>query len=437
MKKILSLVLALALCAGLAVPALAAEFSDVPPDHAFYDAIMDCSEKGIVGGYSDGTFKPANTVTKSNFAVMLSRAFYPGDVAKYNDDAYNREIYGPFAGNYLAAYYNGAFEGASFYEDFVMLRLDVMGTEINRYDMAQLMANIMKNKGFTVSDSEKTAAQARIADYSAIPDQYKDAVAAVYALGIIGGFSDGTFGGEVTMNRGQAAVVIYRLAQYVGDGVGAGPEASADTNPATGPEDPAGPGSGETAPNTPADPGQSKPETPVTPTGRTLANGKAITEDNVTEILNQLKETYPRKTDFAKGYAGLGSGRTPSKNCIDSITRQYYVHNATSTHPSTTFGCGGWAAYVADEIFGQTGVTWKKTSIANARPGDLMIQLDSAGYAMHVSIYVSESTDGFPKTMEVYNTSAGPNSSGVYKINWINTNSPSTYAIDVYTAYPD
>lgn len=160
MKKLVSLFLALVLSLGLCVPALAADFSDVPPDHPFYSAVMDCAVKGIVGGYNDGTFRPTNTVTKSNFAVMLSRAFYAGDIAKYNDDAYNRDIYGPFAGNYLAAYYNGAFEGASFYSDFVMLRLDTMSTEINRYDMAQLLANIMKNKGFTVSDSEKTDAQA-------------------------------------------------------------------------------------------------------------------------------------------------------------------------------------------------------------------------------------------------------------------------------------
>ena len=33
MKRILSLVLALILCTSLAVPALAADFSDVPPSH--------------------------------------------------------------------------------------------------------------------------------------------------------------------------------------------------------------------------------------------------------------------------------------------------------------------------------------------------------------------------------------------------------------------
>lgn len=429
MKKLASLFLALTLSLGLCVPALAAEFTDIPADHAFYDAIMDCAGKGIVGGYDDGTFRPANTVTKSNFAIMLSRAFYANNIARHND-SYNLEVYGPFAGNYLAAYYNGAFEGASFYSDFVMLRLDVMGTEINRCDMAQLMANIMKNKGFTVSDREKTDAQARIADYSAIPDQYKDAVAAVYALGIIGGFSDGTFGGEVTMNRGQAAVVIYRLAQYVGDESGAGPETSVDTDPANVPEDPAGPGSGETAPNTPADPGESKPETPVTPTGRTLTNGKAITEDNVTEILKQLEAKYPSGTNFEKGYGGLGSGRNPYSNCIAKVTNQYWRAENHSQHTSTSAGCGGWAAFVADEIFGQTNVTWRKTTLANIRPGDLMIQLDNDGYLEHVQICAGY-VDGFTTAQKIY---AASGSSKV--IDWCNC---VTIGVnyDIYTAYPD
>ena len=133
-------------------------------------------------------------------------------------------------------------------------------------------------------------------------------------------------------------------------------------------------------PVTPVDP-ESKPETPST--GRMLANGKAITEANVTEILNQLQTRYPRTTSFGSGYAGLGSGRVAAKNCIAQVTKNYTANNTklgTTGVISTAAGCGGWAAFVADEIFGQTGVTWKKTSIANARPGDLMIILDDAGY---------------------------------------------------------
>ena len=87
MKKFLSLLLALALCAGLSVPALAAEFSDVPGSHVFHDAIQDCAAKGITSGYSDGTFRPGNSVTRAQFCVMLSRAFYPEAVQKNSTEA--------------------------------------------------------------------------------------------------------------------------------------------------------------------------------------------------------------------------------------------------------------------------------------------------------------------------------------------------------------
>lgn len=65
-----------------------------------------------------------------------------------------------------------------------------------------------------------------------------------------------------------------------------------------------------------------------------------------------------------------------------------------------------------------------------------MIELDNADYLKHVDIYVSEDS-GFPKTTSVYVTDAGPNSSGVYKINWVSSSAPSTRIVDVWTAYPD
>lgn len=424
MKRIFAIVLTLALAAALAAPALAAEFTDVPASHTFHDAIAACSASGIVGGYSDGTFRPGNTVTKSNFTVMLSRAFFAGDIAK-RDNAYNREIYGPFGPNYLAVSYGGAFEGASFYEDFVMLRLGIMNTSINRYDMAQLIANILKSKGIAVSDAEKSAAASKISDYSSIPADYRDAVASAAAKGLIGGYSDGNFHGDRTMNRGQAAVVIYRLQALV---------------PAQTPEP---------APDTTPDPAASQTSADV-PAGF-LTNGKPITEENVTEILNQLQERYPGKTDFRKGYGGLGSGRSPWYNCIQQITDQYetsdngWLNGKRKTTKggkvSTFSGCGGWAAFVADELFGQTNVTWKKTTIENARPGDLLIDLDSAGYLKHVHICTGE-IDGIPKAIGVNSTDAGANSSGVYHISWGTysfgaLDDPNRIYVDVYTAYPD
>jgi hypothetical protein len=49
-------------------------FSDVPPTHAFYPYVETAVAHGVIGGYSDQTFRPANTATRAQSAVVLYRA---------------------------------------------------------------------------------------------------------------------------------------------------------------------------------------------------------------------------------------------------------------------------------------------------------------------------------------------------------------------------
>ena len=49
-------------------------FSDVASDHKNYDAIVSMSEKKIVNGYDDGSFKPDNSVTRAELCVIIARA---------------------------------------------------------------------------------------------------------------------------------------------------------------------------------------------------------------------------------------------------------------------------------------------------------------------------------------------------------------------------
>lgn len=50
------------------------EFSDLENDHWAYSAIMTMSQKGIINGYGDGTFKPNNSVSRAEFAKMLVKS---------------------------------------------------------------------------------------------------------------------------------------------------------------------------------------------------------------------------------------------------------------------------------------------------------------------------------------------------------------------------
>lgn len=57
----------------LLTPAHAAAFSDVAANVSYADAVAYVSQRGIIEGYSDGEFKPNNTVTRGQISAMICR----------------------------------------------------------------------------------------------------------------------------------------------------------------------------------------------------------------------------------------------------------------------------------------------------------------------------------------------------------------------------
>jgi len=55
-------------------------FTDVPPDHPFYIWIRCLACRGIISGYSDGTFRPYNDITRGQIAKIVSNS------AGFNDE---------------------------------------------------------------------------------------------------------------------------------------------------------------------------------------------------------------------------------------------------------------------------------------------------------------------------------------------------------------
>ena len=67
-----------------ALVADAAPYKDVPANHTFAGYIAYCQKTGIISGYADGTFKPANSLTGYAFMKMLLGALgYKADVEGY------------------------------------------------------------------------------------------------------------------------------------------------------------------------------------------------------------------------------------------------------------------------------------------------------------------------------------------------------------------
>lgn len=45
-------------------------FLDVPPDHTFYNDVMDLYEMGAINGYPDGTFRVGDNATRAHVAKI-------------------------------------------------------------------------------------------------------------------------------------------------------------------------------------------------------------------------------------------------------------------------------------------------------------------------------------------------------------------------------
>ena len=61
-------------------PVSGQRFSDVPPTHTFYEFIERMAARGIIGGYADGTFRPEANATRGQVSKIVANAFFPGCV---------------------------------------------------------------------------------------------------------------------------------------------------------------------------------------------------------------------------------------------------------------------------------------------------------------------------------------------------------------------
>lgn len=214
-RRMISLLLALSVAAALALPALAAEteatyelrsFSDVPTGHWAYDEIWLCVQHGAVQGTSRiteegvGTYAPSRTVKLADFLAVLTRLLCPEQITGTAAPGENWAT-----PNYQAALRIGLLTE----EDIPRAKL---GQGLAREDMALLLRNAARYNGETLTiDSNATAT---ITDAAAISADRLECVLQAYSAGLLGGYSDGTFGPKKTMNRAQMAVVVCRLMRY-------------------------------------------------------------------------------------------------------------------------------------------------------------------------------------------------------------------------------
>ena len=171
-------------------------FNDVPTSHWAHASISKMADKGIVAGVGDGRYSPEGTVTNAAFITMISRQFYQ---TKDGGDVW-------YAPHLQAAQNAGILKGT-------MIGMDngLANNTINRYDMAQIMYNVMGSPAATGDTS-------KISDWGSVPASYRNAVNYCYSMSLLTGVdTSGTFHGDGVMTRAQAAAVMDRLITAKGD----------------------------------------------------------------------------------------------------------------------------------------------------------------------------------------------------------------------------
>lgn len=213
-KKLVYLTLVMALFVTMNMSALSGnaakgdtKFSDVSADYSWaYEAINKLVEKGAISGVDNKNFAPDSSVTKEQFAKMLSGALdiEPAEVTEeqvYKDIAEDR-----WSAQYINAcsefFYDDSFGSGAFNPD-------------ENYTREKCAYAISMALGYGGKTSNLLDAKVldNFEDTDEITPALKNAIAMTVERGIVKG-SDGLIRPKGEVTRAEAAVLLYRAMQY-------------------------------------------------------------------------------------------------------------------------------------------------------------------------------------------------------------------------------
>jgi len=214
-KKMTTLLIGCSILTCCWTTSLAVSFSDLTGGNWDWarTQIEEMSERGIIAGFPDGTFKPAESVTKLQSLLLISRIL--GVNEKENSDYVNMavKVY-----EEDLQFYNISYKKEIAYllyknvihtnELETYISDQNANTPLKRYEAAILLTKTMgseedvKNKVMTILPYD---------DADAIPAEAKSYVEYVKEQNIMQGMSATEFGPMVNVTRAQMAVMLYRV----------------------------------------------------------------------------------------------------------------------------------------------------------------------------------------------------------------------------------
>ena len=181
-------------------------FTDIH-NHWAADNILFAASRGLLSGTSDTTFSPNTGMTRGMFVTALGR------LAGINPDSYKTGKFTDVkADAYYAPYVNWAAQNGIV--ESVTATTFAPDTNINREQMAVIMANYAKKLGY---DLPKTLQAVTFADNAQISSWAKNAVRTMQQAGILSGKNGNKFDPKGTATRAEVATVLRRFVEIVID----------------------------------------------------------------------------------------------------------------------------------------------------------------------------------------------------------------------------
>lgn len=159
-------------------------FTDVAQGDWYYDDVMALYSAGVVNGYADNSFRPADRVTTGEALKMVLLA------AGYSTPE-------AVASHWARGYLNLALDEA------LIARGEI--TDLDIGITRQLVAKVAANALLLTRESEQ----------SVFVDTNDDYIQALYEAGIVNGYADNTYRPRQTLERAELAAIVHRIYNYV------------------------------------------------------------------------------------------------------------------------------------------------------------------------------------------------------------------------------
>ncbi|ALS25414.1 SLH domain-containing protein [Paenibacillus naphthalenovorans] len=193
-KAILLLLCVLIALPGFVIAAPASAPSDINK-HWAEKEMRQWIDKGLLSGYSDGTYKPDQSISRAEFFTLVNRSFHFSQEASvsFTDLSASHWAVSEIARAQAAGYVSGYPDGTIHPDQ-----------QISREEAAVVLKNVLKlQENAAGAETFKDAAQ--FAGWS------KGSIGALAAKGYLSGYEDGTFKPNNAMTRAEIVVLLDRI----------------------------------------------------------------------------------------------------------------------------------------------------------------------------------------------------------------------------------